>query len=227
MFEEQPENLRLHIKELATQALQKSEPSAWFEILYAEALGDTTQIPWAKLAPHPYLQNWLSGASSGEGRRALVIGCGLGDDAEALANIGFEVIAFDISPTAITWCQQRFSHSKVDYVVADLLTIPLEWRNAFDLVFESRNIQSLPLCIRLAVIESVASTVAPDGTLLMITRFRETQGNVEGPPWPLSNSELAQFENLGLHEKERLLFVESAQFDVKQLWIEYQRLYSH
>ena len=31
--------------------------TAWFEVLYAEAQGDATQIAWAKLAPHPYLQD--------------------------------------------------------------------------------------------------------------------------------------------------------------------------
>ncbi|MDZ7952448.1 hypothetical protein [Nostoc sp. DedQUE09] len=36
------------------------------------------------------------------GQKALVIGCGLGDDAEALAHLGFEVTTFDISPTAMS-----------------------------------------------------------------------------------------------------------------------------
>ncbi|MCC5670303.1 hypothetical protein LC653_42600 [Nostoc sp. CHAB 5784] len=53
MLEQQPENLQFSIKQLATEALQKSDPSAWFEVLYAKAKGDTAQIPWAKLAPHP------------------------------------------------------------------------------------------------------------------------------------------------------------------------------
>jgi hypothetical protein len=45
MFEQQREDLQLHVKQLATEALQKSDPSAGFEVLYAEAQGDTTQIP--------------------------------------------------------------------------------------------------------------------------------------------------------------------------------------
>ncbi|QDL12286.1 SAM-dependent methyltransferase [Brasilonema octagenarum UFV-E1] len=225
MFEQQPEHVRLHIKELATQASEKSEPSAWFDVLYVEAKGDAAQIPWAKLAPHPYLQDWLTthAPSAAQGLRALVIGCGLGDDAEALAKRGFEVTAFDISPTAIAWCQQRFPDSTVNYVVADLLAIPSQWHLAFDLVFESRNIQALPLNVRSKVISSVASVVATDGTLLVITRFRETEAEPSGPPWALSNSELAQFENLGLHQRERLLFLASQETDVKHLRIEYHR----
>jgi 2-polyprenyl-3-methyl-5-hydroxy-6-metoxy-1,4-benzoquinol methylase len=224
MLEQQPENLQLHVKQLATEALEKSEPSAWFEVLYAEAQGDAAQIPWAKLAPHPYLQDWLTNHEpSTSKQKALVIGCGLGDDAEALALFGFKVTAFDISPTAIAWCQKRFPDSNVNYVVADLLAIPSQWHQAFDFVFECRNIQALPLNVRSSVISSVASFLAPNGTLLLITRVRDTEVEPNGPPWPLSNSELAQFENLGLHQVEQLLFLESGQIDVKQMRIEYQR----
>lgn len=224
MFEQQREDLQLHVKQLATEALQKSEPSAWFEVLYAEAQGDATQIPWAKLAPHPYLQDWLTNHQlSTQGQKALVIGCGLGDDAEALAHLGFKVTAFDISPTAIAWCKQRFPNSTVNYVVADLLAIPSQWHSAFDFVFECRNIQALPLNVRSWVISSVASLVAPGGRLLLINRVRETEVEPSGPPWPLSEKELKQFESLGLQQAEKIVFLESEQIDVRQVRIEYQR----
>ncbi|MEH2288162.1 class I SAM-dependent methyltransferase [Nostoc sp.] len=223
MFEQQPEDLRFYVQQLATEALQKSEPSAWFEVLYTEAKGDTAKIPWAKLAPHPYLQDWLTIRQPfASGQKALVIGCGLGDDAETLAEQGFEVTAFDISPTAIAWCKQRFPDSTVSYVVADLLAIYPQWHQAFDFVFECRNIQALPLNVRSWVISSVTSVVALGGTLLLITRVRDTEAEPSGPPWPLSDSELAQFESLGLQQVEKLEFLES-EFNVKQVRIEYQR----
>ncbi|MHC5748832.1 MAG: class I SAM-dependent methyltransferase, partial [Nostoc sp.] len=156
-------------------------------------------------------------------QKALVIGCGLGDDAEALVNLGFEVTAFDISPTAIAWCQERFPNSTVNYIVADLLAIPSQWHQTFNFVFECRNIQALPLNVRSWVISSVISVLAPGGTLLMITRVRDTEAEPSGPPWPLSNSELAQFKNLGLYQVEQLVFLESGQIDVKQVRIEYRR----
>ncbi|MBN3921706.1 methyltransferase domain-containing protein [Nostoc sp. NMS4] len=224
MFEQQSENLQLHVKQLASVAQQKSEPSAWFEVLYAEAKGETAKIPWAKLTSHPYLQDWLTNHQPfAFGQKALVIGCGLGDDAEALGHLGFEVTAFDISPTAIAWCQKRFPNSAVNYVVADLFAVPAQWHLGFDFVFECRNIQALPLNVRYAAISSVASFVAPDGTLLMITRVRDTEAEPSGPPWPLSDSELEQFESLGLEQVEQLVFLESEQTDIKQVRIEYQR----
>ncbi len=224
MLEKQPENLLEKVRRLAVEAINKSAPTTWFEVLYASANGNAEQIPWAKLTPHPYLQDWLDNHQlSDEGKKALVIGCGLGDDAEALARFGFDVTAFDISPTAINWCRQRFPNSSVNYEIADLLAIPQQWFQAFDFVFECRNIQSLPLSLRPAVISSVASVVAPGGTLLLITRVRDTEDEPSVPPWPLSLSELAQLENLGLQKIEDLLFFEYQETDIKQMRIAYQR----
>ncbi|NEU84631.1 SAM-dependent methyltransferase, partial [Nostoc sp. UIC10630] len=112
--------------------------------------------------------------------------------------------------------------STVNYVVADLFAVPAQWHQAFDFVFECRNIQALPLNVRYAAISLVASFVAPGGTLLMITRVRDTEAEPDGPPWALSDSELEQFENLGFEQVEKLEFLES-EFDVKQVRIKYQR----
>ncbi|NEU83552.1 SAM-dependent methyltransferase, partial [Nostoc sp. UIC10630] len=112
--------------------------------------------------------------------------------------------------------------STVNYVVADLFAVPAQWHQAFDFVFECRNIQALPLNVRYAAISSVACLVAPGGTLLMITRVRDTEAEPDGPPWALSDSELEQFENLGFEQVEKLEFLES-EFDVKQVRIKYQR----
>lgn len=226
MFERQPDNLREKVQKLAHEALEKSEPSAWFDVLYSEAKGEASQVPWARLSVHPYLQNWLdTDEIRGEGRLALAIGCGLGDDAEGLQARGFQVTAFDISPTAIAWCRDRFPNSAVHYLVADLLALPSEWREKFDLVVESRNIQALPLNIRDRAIAAVAGAIAPQGTLAVITRIRETEDPPEGPPWALSESEISQFQNWGLQEIRRQGFTENTPTGVvRQLFIEYRRL---
>ncbi|HLO83633.1 MAG TPA: class I SAM-dependent methyltransferase [Nostocaceae cyanobacterium] len=211
--------VRQKIKQLANESLD--HPTAWFETVYARSQGDTNQIPWAKLTPHPYLQNWLDTYTpTSEKPTAVVIGCGLGDDAEAIAAKGYQVTAFDISPTAVNWCQQRFPNSQVNYTVADLLAIPPQWQQAFDLVFECRTIQSLPLSIRSTVIEAVASLVAVGGTLLLVSAFRETEAQPEGPPWPLSASEFSQFIELELTEVSRF---SSSELNLPHLRIEYQK----
>ncbi|MBE9128954.1 MULTISPECIES: class I SAM-dependent methyltransferase [unclassified Coleofasciculus] len=228
MFEQQPENLRQKVKSLATEALDKSDPSGWFEVLYSEANENPEQVPWAKLTPHPYLQDWLDRYQiQGDNRCVLVIGCGLGDDAEALARLGFKVTAFDISPTAIAWCQKRFPDSSVNYLVANLFAPNPEWHRAFDLVVESRNIQALPLNVRSEVIEAIASWVTKGGTLLVITRFRDTDAEPDGPPWHLSESELAQFKELGFSEIRRDTFIEEENPSITQLRIEYQAIMNY
>jgi len=223
MFEQQPELLRQKVKQLATEFSQKSDPSGWFEVLYAEAEGDPQQVPWARLVPHSSVQDWRSTHNpSGTGQSALVVGCGLGDDAEALSRQGFQVVAFDISATAIAWCKERFPNSSVNYLVADLFHLDPSWHHTFDLVLEVRNLQALPLTVRSQAIAAIAPLIAPDGTLSIVTRVRDTETEPDGPPWALSERELSQFQALGLVESERQIFFTGDNNDVKHLQISYR-----
>lgn len=92
-----------------------------------------TAMPVATLAPfsgptwYPirYLISWLEDHPIASGRlRAVTIGCGVGDDAEALSAHGYQVTTFDISPSAIDLCRKRYPRSRVEYVVADLFDHP-------------------------------------------------------------------------------------------------------
>lgn len=221
-FEEQPQELQQRVKQLAAAAINQGESYRWFETLYQEAQGQAAQVPWARLQPHPSLVKWLARHSPLNGR-GLVIGCGLGDDAEALQSRGLAVKAFDISPTAIAWCRQRFPNSRVDYEVADLFQLDLTWQLGFDLVFECRNLQALPLNLRKLAISEIAKLVKPQGTLLVVTRLRDIhESQPDGPPWPLSNQELALCKTFGLQEVYRERFQEAGAL-VEQVLVEYRR----
>jgi SAM-dependent methyltransferase len=191
----------VNVHELAQAALARGEPVEWFEELYANARS-TDAIPWAQLRPHPLLAEWLrSHAVSG---RALVVGCGLGDDAEGLAAAGLDVMAFDVSPSAIAWCRRRFPGSRVRYEVADAFALPAEWAQAFDFVLEIHTVQALPPPLQAPLAAAIAATVAPGGTLLAIARGR-TRDAEEGPPWPLTADELRGiFPGLAVIELEEL-----------------------
>lgn len=173
-----------------------------FEEIYARAGDDLRSVPWARLAPHPLLVMWLDSARSqptAAGGEALVVGCGLGDDAEELARRGYAVTAFDVSPTAITRCQERFQRSPVDYRAADVLNLPAAWRGRFDLVVEINTLQSLPRRDRLAAVAAIAGTVARGGLLFV----RCQAGGVDEPdgperPWPVRRGELEGFTAAGL-----------------------------
>lgn len=211
------------MKSLANISVDLQNPTAWFEPLYADAKGDTAQVPWAKNQAHPYLQQWLNAnPPQAQGKSALVIGCGLGDDAELLNSIGYQVTAFDISPTAIAWCQQRFLQSTVNYLVADLFNLDLQWQGKFNFVFECKTIQALPLSVRSQVIQIIATLIAPQGTLLVITRHRDANTIPDGPPWALSSAELSQFTELGLTEIKCDRFIEGEQTKIEQYRLEYR-----
>jgi SAM-dependent methyltransferase len=173
-----------------------------FEEIYAGAGEDLASIPWADLTANPALTAWLDGRPPPDGHRALVVACGLGDDAEELARRGYRVTAFDVSPTAIERCRQRFPASPVDYVVADVFDLPSDWGGAFDLVVEIRTLQSLPLERRQTAARAIADTVAPGGTAFVRTAAREAEEPLGSRPWPLTRSELEPFTAAGLLELE-------------------------
>ncbi|MDJ0661220.1 MAG: class I SAM-dependent methyltransferase [Crocosphaera sp.] len=210
------------VDDLVSDHQQTDDHTGWFDVLYRNASGNPEQIPWARMQPHPCLKNWLETVEI-INKKALVIGCGLGDDSEILAQKGAKVTAFDIAPSSIEWCKKRFPNSSVDYLVADLLKLAPSWKNSFDLIFESRTIQALPLKIRAEVIEAIATLLKPRGTLLIVTHLRETKDSPDGPPWPVSEEELSQLSNYGYEEIARTPYISPNLPSIQQALIEYQR----
>ncbi|HEX2106045.1 MAG TPA: class I SAM-dependent methyltransferase [Solirubrobacteraceae bacterium] len=173
------------------------DPTGWFERLYAAAAVGAADVPWERGGPHPLLDAWARGRD-GAGRRALVVGAGLGHDAELLAGLGFDTLAFDVSPTAVRSARARFPGSRVRYLTADLLDPPVQWIGAFDLVAEVFTVQSLPEPHRGRAIANVARMVAPGGTLVVVAAGREAGEAANGPPWPLTRAEIDAFAAGGL-----------------------------
>ncbi|MEU8664043.1 class I SAM-dependent methyltransferase, partial [Actinoplanes philippinensis] len=170
----------------------------WFEQLYAESRAGHAEVPWDVPAASAHLR--ALELPAGEGRRALVVGCGPGRDAEYLAGLGYRVTAFDISATAIDLARERHPGTAVDYLVADLLDPPTGWRHAFHLVLESNNVQALPAAIRAAAIPTVGTFVAPGGTLIVLAAAStRIDSDGAGPPWPLTRAEIEAFAGDGLH----------------------------
>ena len=204
MAEPDPEELA---RALSGESIARGDPSGWFERLYAAAEGGEAVVPWDRGAPHPLLVDWVDRQRpDGGGQRALVVGAGLGSDAELIAGFGFSTVAFDVSPTAIQMARQRFPDSKVQYTVADLLDPPAEWREAFDLVVEIITVQALPRSVRAEATARVREFIAPGGTLLVISNaLAEGDDPDSGPPWPLTRAELEAFAGteLELRQTER------------------------
>jgi len=63
---------------------EHNRASAWFNELYEEHKEKHENIPWARGSVNPLLESYLSDKTETHKGKALVIGCGLGDDAHAL-----------------------------------------------------------------------------------------------------------------------------------------------
>jgi ubiquinone/menaquinone biosynthesis C-methylase UbiE len=192
---------RKRARELAAEYLAKGDPTGWFDVLYKEADEGKSVVPWADRAGNSsLLEFWNADPKPTSGKTALVIACGLGDDAEQLAAWGFTTIGFDISETAIQMARKRFPGSAVKYRVADLFKPPAEWRRHFDFVFEANTVQALPVHLRTEAIQRIASFAASGGKLLAIVRGREEHEPLGELPWPLTRAEMKEFVRAGLTE---------------------------
>jgi ubiquinone/menaquinone biosynthesis C-methylase UbiE len=190
---------RASVQNLAQQYIEAGKPTEWFEVLYSQANNNENLIPWADMKPNHNLLQWLDDHQiQGQEKTALVIGCGLGDDAEELSKLGFNVTAFDISPSAIKWCQKRFPNSSVNYQVADLLNPPTKWNQSFDFILESYTLQAIPTSLMSKSIPLIAKFLSPGGTLLVICRGRNPEDPLAKVPYPLTKNDLMKFVDVGL-----------------------------
>ncbi len=171
---------------LSADAISEGRPTGWFDELYAAAERGEISLPWERDDPHPLLRDWVERSGVvGAGRTAVVVGCGLGADAEYLAGLGFETTGFDLSPTAVRLAAERHHGSSVDYLVGDLFALPPQWHRAFDLVVEIFTLQAMPDPPRDRAIEGVRSLVATGGTLVVVQFRHDGSGPLDvGPPFP-------------------------------------------
>lgn len=212
-------------RQLAYEYMEKGDPTGWFEPLYQRAEEGKATIRWADLKPNINLvEFWNKRQLPSEGKTALVIGCGYGDDAEQLSAWGFQTTAFDIAPTAIRKCTERFPNSRVKYTVADLLEPSAGLQGKYDFVLESYTLQVLVHSLREEAARRIADFVKEDGWLLVLTRSRaehETEGLM---PWPLTRAELEPFKQCGLVETSFEEYIDTSELPgVRRFRVLYHR----
>jgi SAM-dependent methyltransferase len=216
--------IRENAKKIASEYAERGDSTGWFDALYKEAAGDNGHIPWADLEPNKFLKAWAEKTDlQGNGRKALVVGCGLGDDAKFLDDLGFNVTAFDISPTAIEWAKRLYTDADVTFETADLFQPPRGWLGAFDFVLEVYTIQPLPLELRPKVIDSVAAFVGDKSNLVVVTRGREDDEEPLELPWALSRKDLSRFGANGLRQIHFEEMWGDEDEPVKRFVVEYER----
>ncbi len=227
------EERRARVRAIQEEFAARGDTMGWFDALYKEAAGDNDVIPWADLEPNAYFRRWVetTGLKGGD-RKALVVGCGLGDDAKYLYDLGFKVTAFDISPTAIEWAKKLYGEIEIQFEVADLFEAPSEWNHTqagslrsggFDFVLEIYTVQPLPLEMRPSVIDAVAAFVAENGKLVVVTRGRGDDEEPNEMPWPLSRRDLSRFEQNGLMQTDFVVMDAENEGEPARFVVEYER----
>ena len=202
----------------------RGDPTGWFDSIYIDAQGDHSAVFWADLEPNPYLLKWLKiNSTKHKGRKAVVVGCGVGDDAEALSERGYEVLAFDISPEAIRLCKKRYPKTNVNYLVADLFDYPVEWTGNFDLVYECNTIQVLPGKYRIEARDAMVSLLAPQGHILVSCRSRLKGEQEEDIPLPLDKEEIDGFIRCGLSEESFEAYDDTQEPPVPHFFASYKK----
>lgn len=193
-----------------------NKASAWFDELYKNNKSSQENIPWARQTINPLLQSYLDTNTRHKGK-ALVIGCGLGDDAKALEVAGYEVTAIDVSQTALDLAKDRFPDTNITFKKQDIF----EYDEQFDFVFEAFTLQSLPVEFRQKMIQAVSDSVIKDGKLLVIAHKKEE--NFEGPPWPLEVKEMDLFKSHGLREVSSELHTEASKISNTRFRVLYSK----
>ena len=211
-------------KEKVKSYQDRDDPTGWFDSIYTDAQGDHSAVFWADLEPNPYLLKWLGkNSTKHKGRKAVVVGCGVGDDAEALSERGYEVLAFDISPEAIRLCKKRYPKTNVNYLVADLFDYPVEWTGNFDLVYECNTIQVLPGKYRIEARDAMVSLLAPQGHILVSCRSRLKGEQEEDIPLPLDKEEIDGFIRCGLSEESFEAYDDTQEPPVPHFFASYKK----
>ncbi len=184
--------------DLGVKAVADGEPTRWYDELWSAAGRGDVPLPWDHTDPNDVLGTYVD-EHPGGGRRAVVIGCGLGADSEYLAAHGWATTAFDISPAAVSAVRQRYPDSAVDYRVADLLDLPAELVGVADLVVEIFTIQALHPSLRSRAIDGVRRLLAPNGEALVV-QFVRADGEelTPDPPWLLTRAEIEELAGDGV-----------------------------
>ncbi|NQY20202.1 MAG: methyltransferase domain-containing protein [Campylobacteraceae bacterium] len=179
-------------KKMVKEHQQNDEPTSWCNSIYEDVKGDYTKVFWSDLESNPYLLEYISN-NKAEGKKAIVVGCGVGDDAFSLSEAGYKVTAFDISSAAIDLCKKRYENSKIDFLVADLFDYPISWFEDYDLVYECNTIQVLAGKYRILAREKISSLLKKDASVLVSCRSRREGQQENDIPKPLDKKEINEF----------------------------------
>ena len=144
---------------------------------------------WDKGAPAPAMKQYLE-RHSVRGR-ALVPGCGHGHEVALAVEHGLDATGLDIAPTGVAQARTLYPHLAERFVTGSFLDPPEEMRGAYDVVLEHTCLSGLPPALRADYRRGIDLTLRRGGLLIGVWFINpDLDPGDEGPPFPLSVSEL-------------------------------------
>lgn len=146
---------------------------------------------WDLGQPAPPFVTLLQSVAGLEPGRMAVLGAGRGHDALLFADRGFEVVGFDLAPSAIAAATQAAKDRKLSaqFLQRDIFALEPEFAGQFDYVLEHTCFCAIAPELRPAYVKLVQWLLRPSGELLALFWAHSMPG---GPPFGATVTELQQ-----------------------------------
>jgi len=126
------------------------------------------KLQWFADSPSPIVDEVIQEFTISKQDRLLEIGCGEGRDAFVLLQQGFDLLATDISPVAISYCQNKIPDQKDHFQILDCVTQTLN--RYFNFIFAVAVVHMLVLNEdRIRFYRFIQSHLTSDGIALICT----------------------------------------------------------
>lgn len=151
-----------------------------------EAKYQASDTPWDKGAPSPGLVDFLRRHPELPRGRVLIPGCGMGHDARAWAEAGFQAQGMDIAPSAVRRAEELTGlQLPISFVHGDFLTH--EPTDLFDWVFEHTLYCAIDPSHRATYEAAVSRWLKPGGHFLAVHYLIP---DTDGPPFGTDREEV-------------------------------------
>ena len=90
-------------------------------------------LQWAESDPSPIVQEIIEKLGITRSDKLLELGCGEGRDTKPLLLVGYDMLATDISPEAISYCQKQLPQFADRFQILDCITGKLDMQ--FDFIY--------------------------------------------------------------------------------------------
>lgn len=149
------------------------------------------QTGWDLGAPAPPLVQLLAGAQAPRPGRMAVLGAGRGHDALLFAAHRFDVVGFDLAPSAIAAAQQAAQSQQLpaQFLQRDIFTLGTEFAAQFDYVLEHTCFCAIDPELRPAYVQLIKTLLRSRGELLALFWAHQKSG---GPPFGTTVAALRQ-----------------------------------